>query len=86
MPRIDPNIITHNIVLILDAKPMKKKIRKKNPKIAFLVKDEIEKLLDVGFICPIDYSSWNSKILLPWLNLIIKLGCALIFEVSIRLL
>lgn len=62
MPDVDPKIVTHNIFLILDAKPVKKKIQKIYPKVALLVKDEIEKLLDVGFICPINYSPWISNI------------------------
>lgn len=62
MPDIDPKIVTHKIILVLDAKTMKKKIRKMNPKVAFLVKAEIEKLLDSRFIRPIDYSPWISNI------------------------
>ncbi|GLJ23982.1 hypothetical protein SUGI_0456270 [Cryptomeria japonica] len=62
MPGIDPKIVTHNIVLVPDAKPVKQKIRKMNPKIALLVKAEIEKLLEAGFIRPIDYSPWISNI------------------------
>lgn len=33
-----------------------------NTSIALLVKDEIEKILDARFICPIDYSPWISNI------------------------
>ncbi|GLJ55334.1 hypothetical protein SUGI_1187310 [Cryptomeria japonica] len=62
MPGIDPKIVTHNIVLVPDAKPVKQKIRKMNPKVALLVKAEIEKLLEAGFIRPIDYSPWISNI------------------------
>lgn len=51
MPDIDPKIVTHKIVLILEANPVKQKFRKMNPKIALLVKVEIEKLLEDGFIC-----------------------------------
>ncbi|GLJ11025.1 hypothetical protein SUGI_0140700 [Cryptomeria japonica] len=62
MPGIDPKIVTHNIVLVPDAKPVKQKIQKMNPKVALLVKAEIEKLLEAGFIRPIDYSPWISNI------------------------
>lgn len=41
---------------------MKQKIRKMNPIIDLLAKVEIEKLLDVGFICPNNYSPWISNI------------------------
>lgn len=59
---VDPKIVTHNIVLIPDAKPVKQKIQKIHPKVALLVKVKIEKLLDAGFIHPIDYSPWISNI------------------------
>ncbi|GLJ37816.1 hypothetical protein SUGI_0768990 [Cryptomeria japonica] len=59
---IDPKIVTHNIVLVPDAKLVKQKIQKMNPKVALLVKAEIEKLMEAGFIRPIDYSPWISNI------------------------
>jgi hypothetical protein len=62
MPSIDPKILTHNIVLKPNAKPVKQKIRKMNPGIALLVKTEIEKLLGARFIHSIDYSNWISNI------------------------
>jgi hypothetical protein len=56
MSGIDPKIVTHNIVLTENAKPIRKKTHKMNPKIALQVKAEIEKLLDTCFIRSIDYS------------------------------
>lgn len=38
------------------------KIQKMNPQIALLVKSKIKKLLDYGFIHPIDYFDWISNI------------------------
>lgn len=35
-----------------------------HPQIAVLVKQELKKLLDVGFIRPIDYADWISNIML----------------------
>lgn len=58
MPGIDPQIVTHTIVLKPDGKPFKQKIQKINPKIVLLAKDKIEKLLQAVFIHPIDYSPW----------------------------
>jgi hypothetical protein len=48
MPRIDPKIVTHDIVLVENTKPVKKKIQKMKPKIDLLVGDKIEKLLDIA--------------------------------------
>jgi hypothetical protein len=61
---IDPKIVTHNIVLANNAKPVRQKICKMNPKIALQVKAEIEKLLGVGLIHPIDYYPWISNIII----------------------
>lgn len=55
MPSIDAKIVTHNIVFLPNAKHVNQKIRMMNPKIALLIKTEIEKLLEAGFICSIDY-------------------------------
>ena len=35
-----------------------------HPKVALLVKAELEKMLEAKFICPIDYSEWISKMVL----------------------
>lgn len=40
MPNIDDSIVVHNIVLSFDAKSVKQKIQKMNPKVALLVKTE----------------------------------------------
>ncbi|XP_059068484.1 uncharacterized protein LOC131858993 [Cryptomeria japonica] len=61
---IDESIVIHNIILHSNDKPVKKKIRKINPKAYLLVKTEIKKLLKVIFIRLIDYSPWISNIVL----------------------
>ncbi|KAH9304575.1 hypothetical protein KI387_008979, partial [Taxus chinensis] len=62
MPGIDPKIMVHNIVTIPDAKPIKQKLWKMHPRIALLVKEELQCLLLVSFILPIDYPQWISNI------------------------
>jgi hypothetical protein len=62
MPGLDPSLVVHHLVVCANAKPVKQKLRKMHPKIALLVKEELQKLLDVGFIRPIDYSDWISNI------------------------
>ena len=59
---LDLNLVVHNLVLEKDAKPIKQKLRKMHPKVALLVKEELQKLLDVGFITPIDYPTWVSNV------------------------
>jgi len=55
------DLVVHNLGLKDDAKPIKKKLRKMNPKIALMVKEELQKLLQAKFIEPIDYSDWISN-------------------------
>lgn len=62
MPWIDQKIMMHNIVLDNNVKPIHRKICKIHPKVALLVKEELEKLLDTCFIWPIDYSPRISNI------------------------
>ncbi|KAH9296388.1 hypothetical protein KI387_039976, partial [Taxus chinensis] len=63
MPGIDPNIVVHNIVTIPEAKPIKQKLWKMHPHISLLVKEELQHLLLVSFILPIDYPQWISNII-----------------------
>ena len=59
---LDPNIIMHHLSINLGIKPIKQKHHKMHPHIALLVKVELRKLLDVGFVRAIDYVEWISKI------------------------
>ncbi|KAH9311809.1 hypothetical protein KI387_026844 [Taxus chinensis] len=56
MPGLDPTLVEHNLVVHADAKPIKQKLRKMHPRVALLIKEELEMLLAAGFIRPIDYS------------------------------
>lgn len=55
------NIMLHNIVTNLDTKLIKQKPRHINPTQSLEIKEEIQKLLDSNFICPIDYPQWVSN-------------------------
>lgn len=55
MPSLDPDLVMHHITVAEGTKPVKQKLRKMHPQIVILVKVELKKLLDVGFIRPIDY-------------------------------
>lgn len=46
----------------LGVKPYKQKLRKMHPHITLLVMVEIQKLLDVDFMRPIDYAEWISNL------------------------
>ena len=64
MPRLDPSLIVYHLVVRLDAKPVKQKLRKMHPKVDLLVKEELQKLLKAGFIRLINYSKRISDIVL----------------------
>ena len=59
---LDKNFVVHNLVVEKGAILVKQKPRKIPFQVSLLVKKEIEKLLEVGFIRPIDYSEWMANV------------------------
>ncbi|GJY89607.1 reverse transcriptase domain-containing protein [Tanacetum coccineum] len=59
---IDPNFCTQKILMKDDFKPVVQHQRRVNPKIHKVIKAEVIKLLDAGFIYPISNSPWVSPI------------------------
>lgn len=53
---LDPDLVMHHLTVAEGDKLVKQKLRKMHPYIVVLIKDELKKLLDVGFIKPIDYA------------------------------
>jgi len=64
MEGIDPNFYQHLINLKEDATPIRQQRYRMNPNYAKQVKDEIDKLLAVGFIYPIEKANWLSPIVI----------------------
>jgi hypothetical protein len=61
MPGIDPRIVEHEITTYPDAKPVWQKLCSINPRKETTIKVEVEKLLKVGFIYPIQLTQWVSN-------------------------
>jgi hypothetical protein len=61
IPGIDPRIVEHKITTYPNAKPVRQKLRPVNPQKAAAIKAEVEKLLKVGFIYPIQLTQWVSN-------------------------
>jgi hypothetical protein len=61
MPRIDPRILEHEIRTYPDAKLVRQFLRDVNPWKAPAIKEEVEKLLNVGFIYPVPLTEWVSN-------------------------
>jgi hypothetical protein len=62
IPRIDPNIIIHEIKTYPEANLVPKKLRPIHPRKFVAIKMEVEKLLKAGFIYPVPLIDWVSNI------------------------
>ena len=61
---IPAEVCEHKIVLEDDAKPVRQRQHRLNPKYSLMVKEELDKLLEVGFIYPVPHSEWVSPIVM----------------------
>ena len=60
MKGISPDLCTHHIYIKEDSHPVRQLQRRMNPLLKHIVKEELQKLLDVNFIYPISNSQWVS--------------------------
>lgn len=63
MMGLDPSFVTHNLVVQEDVKPIQHKRIPMHPNYSLLFKKENDKYHKLGFIEPIDYSSWMANII-----------------------
>jgi hypothetical protein len=63
MPGINPRIVEHEITTYPDVKSVRQKLRLINPRKETVIKVEVEKLLKVGFIYPIQLTQWVSNLM-----------------------
>ena len=64
MSGIDPDVIYHKLSIKEDAKPVKQKPKRMNEERSHAISDEIDRLLQVGFIQKIFYPDWLSNLVL----------------------
>ena len=62
MLSLDIDLVVHHLTVDPKIKLVKKKLHKMHPKVALLVKAELQKMLEAKFIHPIDYPEWVSNI------------------------
>ncbi|GMP48863.1 hypothetical protein CsSME_00016061 [Camellia sinensis var. sinensis] len=62
MPGLDPDLVSHYLDVFPNSKPIKQAARKYHPDLEEKIKEEIEKLQQVGFIRPIQYPTWLANI------------------------
>ena len=66
---VPPEIGEHRIHLKENTKPIRQRQHRLNPKYSLMVKEELDKLLRVGFIYPVPYSEWvSSMVMVPKKN------------------
>ena len=61
---IPPDVCEHKIVLEDNAVPICQRQHRLNPKYSLMVKEELDKLLEAGFIYPVPHSEWLSPIVM----------------------
>eukprot|EP00253_Pinus_taeda_P017782 PITA_17782 len=64
MKGIHPSVCTHHIYIKEDCKPVRQPQRRMNPALKDIVREEVQKLLDAGFIYPISDSERVSPLVL----------------------
>ncbi|GKV34835.1 hypothetical protein SLEP1_g43177 [Rubroshorea leprosula] len=62
MPGLDRNLVEHRLPIRSDFKPFKQPPRRMSPEVTLKVKEEIERLLKVGFIRTSRYVEWLSNV------------------------
>lgn len=64
MPRIHPNIKSHNLTLFKEARPIAQKKRMLSEEKGKTVDIEVKKLLEVGFIREVIYTTWLANVVM----------------------
>jgi hypothetical protein len=64
MKGISPELCTHRIYIKEDCRPICQSQRRMNPNLREILKEELQKLLDAGFIYPISDSEWVSPLVI----------------------
>ena len=64
MKGVHPSVCTHHIYIKECCKPFRQPQRRMNPALKDVVKEELQKLLDAGFIYPLSDSEWVSPLVL----------------------
>ena len=64
MKGVHPSVCTHHIYIKEGCKLVQKPKMNMNPTLKGIVKEELQKLLDAGFVYPISYSEWVSPLVL----------------------
>jgi len=64
MKGVHPLVCTHHIYIKEGCKPVRQPQRRMNPTLKDILKEELQKLLDAGFIYPVSNTEWVSHLVL----------------------
>ena len=64
LKEMPPEIVQHTILLFPDTKPIRQLQRRMKPRMQLIVKVELERLLQAGFIKPVEITDWVSPMVL----------------------
>nr|CAN67611.1 hypothetical protein VITISV_011154 [Vitis vinifera] len=62
MKGIDPSITSHKLNVLPTARPIRQKVRRFHPDRQKIIRIEIDKLLEAGFIREVDYPDWLANV------------------------
>ena len=83
MPGLSRDLVEHRLPIKAGFKPYKQPARRFNPSIYDRIKEDINQLLDAGFIRSCRYADWISNIVLLKRKIRARFVFALILEISI---
>ena len=59
---IHPSVAFHRLNILPSSRPVRKKVRRFHPDRQKIIRDEVDKLLEVGFIREVEYSDWLANV------------------------
>ena len=62
MKGIHPSIATHRLNILPTARLVQQKVKRFHPDRQKIIRDEIEKLLEAGFIKEVEYPNWLENV------------------------
>jgi hypothetical protein len=64
LTRVSRDIIEHNLQVNPSARPRKQRLHKMSDERIVAAKAEVQRLLDAGFICEVDYPCWLANVVM----------------------
>jgi len=62
MSGLDTDIVVHRLPIKPECPPVKQKLRRTHPDMALMIKEEVQKQIDAGFLVTSEYPQWLANI------------------------